>query len=273
MVELFYTSTVTPQHMTELAYIVITISTIFFYFVTVIGPPILKTSILGKFYSKLPSVDQKIWSNRLASNINAIIMLICMVYQTFLGNFMELSKNPQRTDLETRGELWYVLPLTGIFQGYLIYDVVFLIYYRNTKIWELGMIIHHAISTFMGITLSYYRAGIFYYAFLGWVECSTPFINNHWFLSKAEMQDSPFFIMNALVAYITFFFCRVLLLPYLLNHWYSHFWLMGEAYQLPLFLMLLIGIFLSVLSCLNVYWFYLMSCRFYERLYVKPKKD
>jgi len=270
MVGIFVSSTIAPQNMPLLAYVTISICVVFYYLVTLIAPTILRASFLGKFYSKLDYIDQKEWNNRLASNSNAFIMLSVGIYFICLGNFMELEKAPYRTDFET--DLWYLLPFTGIFQGYLIYDYAFIIYNRNTKIWDFGMLIHHSVGTFIGLTLSFYRAGFYYYSTLVWVECSTPLVNNQWFLLKAGMQESPLFILNAIVTYVIFFLCRVLYLPSTLYHWYYHFWLVQEQHQVPWFPVLLIGIFLSTISIINIYWFYLMSYKFYERLWLKVKK-
>ncbi|KAJ9595331.1 hypothetical protein L9F63_027284, partial [Diploptera punctata] len=100
------------------------------------------------------------------------------------------------------------------------------------------------------------RPGRLYFGFVYLMELSTPFVSFRGILSRLKMKSSQLYIMNGLVMLVTFFFCRVVMFPYVC---YLYSQLVGLPY-LEAVMSLPIGckIGITVLMLPQLYWFSLM---------------
>lgn len=85
------------------------------------------------------------------------------------------------------------------------------------------IILHHVFVPLVGFPLlMHYRGGsgdcLLGTSFL--IEASTPFVSLRVILVHLNMKDSMLYVVNGLLMLVSFFFCRVMLFPYL-YYWYS----------------------------------------------------
>ncbi|XP_021921780.1 protein FAM57A [Zootermopsis nevadensis] len=121
------------------------------------------------------------------------------------------------------------------------------------------IVLHHLfIGSFGLLVIVYLRGGLgdCVFGFVYLMELSTPFVSFRGILSKLKMKSSQLYIINGLVMLVTFFFCRVVMFPYV---FYLYSQLVGLSYWEALW-SLPIGCKLgvSVLLLPQFYWFSLM---------------
>ncbi|XP_077288128.1 ceramide synthase [Arctopsyche grandis] len=136
-------------------------------------------------------------------------------------------------------------------------DVVisFLSYCKDQPI----IVMHHLfIGGFGFLVIVYLRGGLgdCVFGFVYLMELSTPFVSLRSILSRLKMKSTQLYVVNGIAMLVTFFVCRILIMPYLcfvysrtigLPYW--------EAIQgLPTGC----KISISILLFPQVYWFYLM---------------
>merc|ERR550532_2093068 len=85
------------------------------------------------------------------------------------------------------------------------------------------IILHHTFVPLVGFPLlMLYRGGsgdcLLSTSFL--IEASTPFVSLRVILVHLKMKDSLVYVVNGLLMLVSFFFCRVMLFPYL-YYWYA----------------------------------------------------
>jgi len=85
------------------------------------------------------------------------------------------------------------------------------------------IILHHTFVPLVGFPLlMLYRGGsgdcLLGTSFL--IEASTPFVSLRVILVHLKMKDSLVYVVNGLLMLVSFFFCRVMLFPYL-YYWYA----------------------------------------------------
>lgn len=79
------------------------------------------------------------------------------------------------------------------------------------------IVIHHLfIGSFGFLVIVYLRGGLgdCVFGFVYLMELSTPFVSFRGILSKLKMKSTQLYVVNGLVMLITFFFCRVVMFPY-----------------------------------------------------------
>nr|CAD7445762.1 unnamed protein product [Timema bartmani] len=94
------------------------------------------------------------------------------------------------------------------------------------------------------------------FGFVYLMELSTPFVSFRGILSKLKMKSSHLYVVNGLAMLVTFFFCRVVMFPYVC---YLYSRLVGLTYWQAIWSLptgCKIGI--AVLMLPQVYWFILM---------------
>ncbi|XP_063220215.1 TLC domain-containing protein 3A [Bacillus rossius redtenbacheri] len=121
------------------------------------------------------------------------------------------------------------------------------------------ILLHHIfIGSFGFLVIVYLRGGLgdCVFGFVYLMELSTPFVSFRGILSRLKMKASTLYFVNGLVMLVTFFFCRVMMFPYVC-------YLYSQVVGLPFFeaVWLLpssckIGI--GVLMLPQIYWFLLM---------------
>ncbi|KAJ9581266.1 hypothetical protein L9F63_023538, partial [Diploptera punctata] len=121
------------------------------------------------------------------------------------------------------------------------------------------IVLHHLfIGSFGFLVIVYLRGGLgdCIFGFVYLMELSTPFVSFRGILSRLKMKSSQLYIMNGLVMLVTFFFCRVVMFPYVC---YLYSQLVGLPY-LEAVMSLPIGckIGITVLMLPQLYWFSLM---------------
>ncbi|KAJ2940201.1 hypothetical protein O0L34_g11768 [Tuta absoluta] len=121
------------------------------------------------------------------------------------------------------------------------------------------ILFHHLfIGGFGFLVIVYLRGGlgdcVFGYVYL--MEISTPFVSFRGILSRLKLKESKAYLVNGLLMLLTFFFCRVLNLPYVMM-------LYSRVLGLPYFeamksLPTGCKVSICILLIPQLYWFYLM---------------
>ncbi|GLV36706.1 uncharacterized protein CBL_02459 [Carabus blaptoides fortunei] len=121
------------------------------------------------------------------------------------------------------------------------------------------IIMHHLfIGSFGFLVIVYLRGGlgdcVFGYVYL--MELSTPFVSLRGVLSRLGLKATRMYVLNGLLMVATFFFCRVMMFPYVC---YLHSQVIGLPY-LEAIMTLPRGCKIGILILLlpQVYWFWLM---------------
>ncbi|ETN59669.1 hypothetical protein AND_008730 [Anopheles darlingi] len=121
------------------------------------------------------------------------------------------------------------------------------------------MVFHHLfIGSYGLIVISYLRGGLgdCVFSFMYMMELSTPFVSFRGILSVLGLKQSKVYVVNGLLMLITFFWCRIFLMPYVC-YYYS------QVVNLPFFTAvwnLPWGCKVSILALFlpQLYWFRLM---------------
>uniref|UniRef100_A0A1Q3FE42 TLC domain-containing protein n=1 Tax=Culex tarsalis TaxID=7177 RepID=A0A1Q3FE42_CULTA len=121
------------------------------------------------------------------------------------------------------------------------------------------MVFHHLfIGSYGLMVISFLRGGLgdCVFSFMYMMELSTPFVSFRGILSIMGLKESKMYVVNGLVMLITFFWCRVFLMPYVC-YYYS------QVVNLPFFeafWRLPRGCKISILALFlpQLYWFRLM---------------
>lgn len=136
------------------------------------------------------------------------------------------------------------------------------------------IVLHHLfIGSFGFLVIVYLRGslGDCVFGFVYLMELSTPFVSFRGILSMLKMKSSQLYVINGLVMLVTFFFCRVVMFPYV---FYLYSRIAGLSYWEAVWSVPVgckIGV--SVLFLPQLYWFSLMSCgavrMFFHRRHLK----
>ncbi|XP_055600749.1 ceramide synthase [Uranotaenia lowii] len=121
------------------------------------------------------------------------------------------------------------------------------------------MVFHHLfIGSYGLVVISYLRGGLgdCVFSFMYMMELSTPFVSFRGILSVMGLKDTKVYMVNGLVMLVTFFWCRVFLMPYVC-YYYS------QVVKLPFFEALWrlpLGCKVSILALFlpQLFWFRLM---------------
>ncbi|KXJ10732.1 transmembrane protein 56-A [Exaiptasia diaphana] len=236
-------STMVPKYTARFFIASSCLSFMFFTILTCFISPIISRIFIS--YGRLSKSKQCDWETRIASNLHAVIVSGISIYCLLFDH--ETNANPIWNDS--------FLPRLGvaITLGYIISDF-FVIVINYNLIGDDAMLIHHV----MAIIAYVFVVGIgllpFFANFRQLAECSTVFVNQRWYFSViGEPHSSRSFLINAWSMVISFFLCRIAVIPY---YYYKCFivWdtpgrrLLGVIPQT-------LWIFTStVLDVLNVFW-------------------
>lgn len=208
--------------------------------------------VLPSFYVfqsfKSLSEDKKLqWDSRTTSSIHAAFVSVVGLYVVFF-------KTKSDSDLTWLNEpisTWNV----AVSCGYLFADVISMTIYFKRVGGELGFFVHHFVAC-CGYLLSITQGYLSYYANFRIIsEASSPFLNFRWQLYTAGMEKSLLYTINGFCLLFTYFFCRIVPIPYF---WKSVYLLAKtESYTTGVGPVGHYG-WLSVcavLDVLNMYWF------------------
>ncbi|XP_049735684.1 TLC domain-containing protein 4-like [Elephas maximus indicus] len=162
------------------------------------------TKVFPRFNSL--SWEEKIdWNSRVVSTYHASVVGVFCLYILFFDKAL-------RAD-PIRGDPWLVNVNIAITSGYLISDLLFLIFYWKA-IGETVYIVHHCAMLY--ICFHILKEGILAYIgnFRLIAEISTPFVNQRWFLRTLRYQkSSEAYIINGVLMTVTFFLTRTAMIP------------------------------------------------------------
>ena len=122
---------------------------------------------------------------------------------------------------------------------------------------DIGSLLHH-LAGIIGIGLGLYNQGLyaFFIIFRLISELSTPFVNLRWVFYELgpPYKDSLWYYVVSLGMVVSFFLCRILVLPWL---WYQLLTTIVDPSSVivPLVLRVWICINYTIFDVLNVYWF------------------
>lgn len=183
----------------------------------------------------------------LSSTIHAVVVssLTCYIFMFgVLGTNRVFSKSPLGfTTLQ-------------ISLGYFIADFYGCLHDPNLRK-DIGSLLHH-VAGIIGIGLGLYHQGLyaFFIIFRLLSELSTPFVNLRWVFYELgpPYKDSLWYYVASLGMVISFFLCRILVLPWL---WYQLLTTIvhPSSVIVPPVLRVWICINYTMFDVLNVYWF------------------
>jgi len=210
-------------------------------------------------YKKLSKDDQVEWDSRIVSTIHALMACIGGFYGIFFDRLLTKDVIFGKSYL---GEL-----VVGNTTAYWIFDFLLIMRYFK-KLGEPGIVMHHVVGIVpfaLGLRSSEL---IFYGCFIILTELSTPFVNNRWFIfmickNNEKANWSQVEIINGLLMWLTFFICRIVMLPYMLYHMYLH----REGVMKVNVLTSGFVIFGTVVvTILSYFWFYKISKGIFKKL-------
>ncbi|XP_076441474.1 TLC domain-containing protein 4-B-like [Babylonia areolata] len=196
-------------------------------------------------YTHLPKGVRIDWGTRVVSTAHATTVSLMSAYAHLYDD-----------DMHTH-PVWWDCPLVrtacAVVIGYMVMDLILItIYFKDMG--ELEYYVHHSASIFAYYYVVSYGVMPYFANFRLLSEISTPFLNIRWFLLTIGVpKSSRTYIANRIVLLISFFFCRVLVIPF---YWLKvftatyrdDFALLGHT---PLVLVLTC----VILDSLNIYWF------------------
>eukprot|EP00002_Diphylleia_rotans_P027341 TRINITY_DN5479_c0_g1_i1.p1 TRINITY_DN5479_c0_g1~~TRINITY_DN5479_c0_g1_i1.p1 ORF type:complete len:279 (-),score=56.38 TRINITY_DN5479_c0_g1_i1:162-998(-) len=144
--------------------------------------------------------DRVEWLTRINSNINVIFTILgpasILLHEKSIWSSLIVVSETGKT-------------MFAIFLGYIIIDLVAIIrtYSEMRNAWQITL--HHCMGLWAGLFGMYYDTFLLVGLLYLLTELSTPFVNNHWFLSNLQMRNSLFFKLNGLAGAIVFFAVRI----------------------------------------------------------------
>ena len=164
----------------------------------------LISPILSTTYRELDSSDQGWWCSSMTSTLHAVLV----VYLVICALLTTAEFTSADSDLHfTTPESTFIIE---IFWGYLISDLLCVLYYNKRWHGWLPTLVHHICGAFtMGFFLNHgYSHTLSLICIL--VEFTTPFVNLRWFLDKLGMKGSSLYFWNGLAMTLSWFVVRVL---------------------------------------------------------------
>ncbi|EDO44390.1 predicted protein [Nematostella vectensis] len=220
------------------------LSFIIFVSIGIFAAPIISTKYI-KAYSGFTRTQQADWHTRVGSNVHAVIVTSIAIYCLIFDG--ETTSNPVWSQA--------VLVRSGIAItfGYITADLILIILsYR--LIGDFFTLIHHLMAMLAYFFVVVYGVLPYFANFRQLAELSTVFVNQRWFYTAAkEPYVSRRFLANAWSMVISFFLCRLAVMPY---YYYkcSQVWDTPERMRLgPLVTCFWLGTCV-ILDIINVFW-------------------
>ena len=162
--------------------------------------------LLFSTYSNLGTPMQRYWACSLTSTIHAVLVVYLAV--------AALLESPEFYAAQGDRDLHFTTSASQqcfqVFLGYILSDTLFVLWYHEVWPGTQATLVHHLTAIFTWVQLLGWGVG----HTLGLVaiiaECTTPFVNNRWFLDKANMKDGLVYLLNGLLMTFSWFVVRVL---------------------------------------------------------------
>jgi hypothetical protein len=162
---------------------------------------LLIASVASPTYSRLDPPTQSYFAASMVSNIHAFYLL----YLTTAAATSLDVLNSTRF-LETSDESNFAII---VFMSYLISDLLLTVRYIGKWPGWVAYVIHHAVGIFMGYYLLFGQYGHFMAIGAMVTEGTTPFINQRWFMDKANKKDSTLYLINGVLITVIWFILRI----------------------------------------------------------------
>jgi len=222
---------------------------------------------LWKTYSTLPADKQAEWNSRLVSNVNAILMCFDMAY--FLPIHSGVRETVFNPSVTTPPLLITVLMMR--FSSYMFYDFFLMVIYKSS-FGDLPSLFHHALAWSACVWFQYNGAGVWYFFSLSLMEATTPFVNQHWFFTVANMKGSMWFAVNGITMFVGFFVFRVCLTTTIMIQFWWLTWPVRDVDNFPRPHLYIIPVWFLLIGGLNYFWFYKITRGMLRMLSTKGTK-
>jgi hypothetical protein len=258
-----------PEHspimMPELPIWVLVIgSSLFFTFLYRLCHPFMMRFFRDS-YGNLKREDQVEWNSRAVSNVHALIAVVGSLYVLFWSESAD--EYIDEIDVNygcTMGA--YCLTLS---MGYFIYDTILvLLHYK--QLGGTGVMFHH-ISAIIAVGINnVYRKFMLFPLIFAVTEITTPFVNQRYFLDKADMKSRKRYTVNGLLMWLGFVVVRCSMIPISIYILYVQSEAMVKG--MPLFVRIAVYAQIVNLSTLNSYWTYKITQGLIKALKSASKK-
>lgn len=224
---------------------VIVFSFTFFHFIAT--PLVRYFSVDTDLYKQLSPEFKIQWCSRGVSTIHAVISTVLSFYVLAVD------------DVTYQDPLWgksLLGELTVAFTyGYMLADLVYLVMELSPKTSDVyyASIVHHFMFIICEPILLVSGAMTHFALVRLFAEVSTPFVNFRWSLAASNKKETRIYFYNGLMLVFTFFFSRILMLPYV------YLRLLGPSdsegmHRLGFRKIILVGP--AIVDVLNIFWFY-----------------
>lgn len=137
--------------------------------------------------------------------------------------------------------------------GYFLYDtIIVLINYK--QLGGVSMMFHHISAILCVCIVNMYHKFMLFPLFFSITEITTPFVNQRFFLDKANMKSSKRYTFNGLLMWLGFVLFRCSLIPISLHIIYTQGEMMVRG--MPAFVRFVVYAQITNMSILNTYWTY-----------------
>lgn len=202
------------------------------------------------FKTNISKTNMHTIASSIVSSIHAILVSLHVLFVYYnLPN--EIYDNPNIYTNSNNNEFVTSIKFTT---GYMIYDLFWMIYYKNQSV---QLLIHH-ITTIVACTSAIISPYGRYVTFLSILnEISTPFLNFNVIVSILS-KHNLFFIkpyykqLNLILFTMSFFICRIVLLSYL-------FYQIITTYDFTNTIINILVFLYSIHYMLNLYWFRIIN--------------
>ncbi|KAK3755303.1 hypothetical protein QZH41_014616, partial [Actinostola sp. cb2023] len=200
----------------------------------------------------------------ITSNVHAVIV-------SFISMYCLLFDDATNTNPIWNDSFWPRFGVAITF-GYILSDFLVILLNYNL-IGDDSMLLHHLMAMLAYVFVVGFGILPFYANFRQLAEFSTVFVNQRWYFSIiGEPHSSRNFLINAWMMVISFFLCRIVVIPYYYYKCYIVWDTPGR--RLLGVLSQTLWIFTSiVLDVLNIFWMFKMIRGGARILSEKPKKQ
>ncbi|DBA95616.1 hypothetical protein WJX82_002044 [Trebouxia sp. C0006] len=192
----------------------------------------------------LKRADRIEWNVRVVSSIHAVVLV--------LGAYLTWQETRHLSDYSSIfGIVWAPDFFARIFIGYLVYDMVVMVWYYK-ELQDPTAILHHFIFLMAATYVVAHSIMAYAFSWLAFTEVSTPFLNIRWHFAVLGWKDGPGYLYNGLALLVSFIVSRVILYGLGLLDLFRlrHLWLQSS---IPLGYKVVVALF-GLGWILNVYW-------------------
>lgn len=212
--------------------------------------------VFGTRYTNLSPAVQRLWHSYTYSLLPGVV-ISCMAFKDVQQQFGSRLLDADALLLTAPSTL--LLQATGASLGFLSLDLLVMVFWRQWMTEAMGkpmykqMIVHHLFCIVIWPQALMRNLGSGIVGYLLCTEFTSFFLNLRWLLIKAKLDSSPFFLVNGVLLFISFFVIRILPIP-----WY--YWALLVSSKKGWTLYECIGCLCSapIPPLLNAWWFYLI---------------